>query len=90
MARTLGQNQGNTIQGTINAARDSVWVVNDSLEKLANGAAASDEIKGNIDRNVSHLKLVVNNPEIVNSGENISDLYQAITDGEAKLAELNQ
>lgn len=78
------------IQGTIRSARDSVWVVNDSLEKLANGAEASDDIKGNIDRNVSHLKLVVGNPEIANSGENIADLYQAITDGEAKLAELNQ
>jgi hypothetical protein len=78
------------IQGTIKAARDSVWVIDDSLEKLANGAAATNEIKGNIDRNVSHLKLVVGNPEIANSGEDISDLYQAITDGEAKLAELNQ
>lgn len=78
------------IQGTIKAARDSVWVVNDSLEKLTNGAEPTDEIKGNIDRNVSHLKLVVANPEIANSGEDISDLYQAITAGEAKLAELNQ
>lgn len=78
------------IQGTIKAARDSVWVVNDSLEKLTNGAEPTDEIKGNIDRNVSHLKLVVGNPEITNSGEDISDLYQAITAGEAKLAELNQ
>ena len=76
------------IQGTLKAARDSVWVVNDSLEKLANGAAVTDDIKGNIDRNVSHLKLVVANPEIVNSGEDISDLNAAITAGEAKLAEL--
>ena len=77
------------IQSTIVSARDSVWVVNDSLEKLANGTEASDDIKGNIDRNVSHLKLVVGNLEIVNSGENIADLYKAITDGEEKLAELN-
>lgn len=85
MSMTLQQ-----IQDTIRSARDSVWVVNDSLEKLANGAEATDDIKGNIDRNASHLKLVVGNPEIANSGENIADLYQAITDGEAKLAELNQ
>lgn len=78
------------IQGTIRAARDSVWVVNDSLEKLTNGAEPTDEIRSNIDRNVSHLKLVVGNPEITNSSEDISDLYQAITAGEAKLAELNQ
>ena len=78
------------IQSTIKAARDSVWVIDNSLEKLSNGAEATDEIKGNIDRNVSHLKIIVGSPEITNSGEDISDLYQAITDGEDKLAELNQ
>jgi len=75
------------ILGTIKAARDSVWVINDSLEKLANGDEFTVEINGNIDRNVSHLKLVVGNPEIANSEEDISDLHQAITDGENKLEE---
>lgn len=75
------------IQGTIRAARDSVWVIEDSLQKLADGATPSLELKGNIDRNVSHLKLVVENPQISGSGEDISDLEDAIVAGEAKLAE---
>jgi hypothetical protein len=74
------------IEGTIRAARDSVWVVTDSLEKLANGAELSNELRGNIERNVGHLKLVVANPEISGSGHDISDLHSAITDGEAALA----
>lgn len=74
------------ILGTIRAARDSVWVITDSLEKLAaNNNNLTNELKGNIERNVGHLKLVVSNPEIANSGENISDLNQAIADGEAVL-----
>lgn len=76
------------IQGTLKAARDSVWVIDDSLAKLAGGAQPTDEIKNAIDRNVSHLKLVVGNPDIANSGEDISDINAAITSGEAKLAEL--
>jgi hypothetical protein len=74
------------IEGTIRAARDSVWVVTDSLEKLANGAELSNELRGNIERNVGHLKLVVANPEISGSGQDISDLHAAITNGEAALA----
>lgn len=75
------------ILGTIRAARDSVWVISDSLEKLAaNNGTMTNELKGNLERNVGHLKLVVANPEISGSGENISDLNQAISDGEAALA----
>lgn len=74
------------ILGTLRAARDSVWVINDSLAKLANGETLTEQLRGNIDRNVSHLKLVVGNPEIANSGQDISDLNQAITSGEAALA----
>lgn len=81
-ARTLEQ-----IQATIRAARDSVWVVNDEIQKLADGQPATKERKGNIDRNVAHLKLVVADPEIVASGEDIADLQAAIVAGEAKLAE---
>lgn len=73
------------ILATIRAARDSVWVINDSLEKLAAGAPLDEQLRGNIDRNVSHLKLVVANPEIANSGEDISDLHAAISAGEAAL-----
>jgi hypothetical protein len=75
------------IQATIRAARDSVWVVNDEIQKLTDGKPANDERKGNIERNVAHLKLVVADSEISGSGEDISDLHTAITVGEAKLAE---
>jgi hypothetical protein len=75
------------IQGTIRAARDSVWVVNDTLAKLAEGAASNNELKGNLERNVGHLKLVVADPEIIASNEDIADLHTAIAAGEAKLAE---
>ena len=75
------------IQRTIIAARDSVWVITDELEKLANGYPATKECKGNIQRNVGHLGIVVSDPEIIASGEDISDLNAAIVSGEAKLAE---
>lgn len=75
------------ILSTIRSARDSVWVIENTIEKLQNGENASSELKGNIDRNVSHLKLVVSDQEILDSGEDISDLTNAIQIGEAKLAE---
>jgi hypothetical protein len=80
--RTLEQ-----IQATIRAARDSVWVVNDEIQKLTDGQPANDERKDNIERNVAHLKLIVASSEISGSGEDITDLQTAITVGEAKLAE---
>ena len=80
--RTLAQ-----IQGIINSARDSVWVITDEIEKLTAGAPPDQEHKGNIDRNVAHLKLVVADTEIVNSGEDIADLIAAIATGETKLSE---
>jgi hypothetical protein len=80
-ARTIEQ-----IQATITAARDSVWVIDDSIIKLTAGSSPSLEIKGNLDRNVEHLKLVVADQEIIDSGENIVDLQQAILDGQAALA----
>jgi hypothetical protein len=75
------------IRGTIRSARDSVWVITDEIEKLNAGGTPNENAKGNIDRNVSHLKLVVADQEIIDSGEDIADLTAAITTGEAKLAE---
>ena len=75
------------IQGTIRAARDSVWVIDDSIQKLADGQPANKELKGNIERNVGHLKIVLSDQELLDSGEDIADLQQAVTVGEAKLAE---
>lgn len=80
--KTLAQ-----IQGTIRSARDSVWVITDEIEKLTAGASPNKNNKGNIERNVGHLKLVVADTEIVNSGEDIADLIAAIATGETKLAE---
>lgn len=75
------------IRDTIRTARDSVWVITDQIEKLNDGATPNKDAKGNIDRNVSHLKLIVADQEIIDSGEDISDLIESIAEGEAKLAE---
>lgn len=75
------------INGTIRAARDSVWVISDSLQKLENGYSPTSEIKSNIERNVGHLKHVTSSTHVLNSGEDITDLLAAITNGEAKLEE---
>lgn len=73
------------IQKTIRAARDSVWVINNELQKISEGVSLTEEIRGNIERNVAHLKIVVSNSEISESGEDISDLHSAITAGETEL-----
>ncbi len=74
------------IEGTVRAARDSVWVVNDELQKLSNGGSWTEQRKGNIERNVAHLELVMSNPEISGSGLDLSDLTAAINSGKAELA----
>lgn len=78
--RTLEQ-----IQGTIRAARDSVWVINNELQKLSESGSLTEQGRSNIQRNVDHLKLVVADSEISGSGENISDLHDAISAGETEL-----
>jgi hypothetical protein len=78
--RTLEQ-----IQGTIRAARDSVWVVTDEIQKLTEREELTTEGRGNIERNVGHLRLVVADTELVASGEDIADLHSAIAAGEQAL-----
>lgn len=73
------------ILNRIRTARDSVWVINDTVEKLANGAAFVYDTKNAIDANVNHLKIIVNLPEILESKEDISDLFAAIELGENTL-----
>lgn len=75
------------IQGTIRAARDSVWVVNNEIEKMQAAGSLSEQGRNNIQRNVDHLKLVVADSEITDSGEDISDLHTTITTGETTLAD---
>lgn len=74
------------IEGTVRAARDSVWVVNDELAKLAAGQPWNNERKGNIERNVAHLELIMANAEITGAGLDLSDLTAAINVGKQELA----
>jgi archaellum component FlaC len=73
------------INRTIVAARDSVWVINNELEKLGDSLIASKETKGNIERNVKHLEHIMKDTEITGAGQDLSDLTKAIADGSAKL-----
>jgi hypothetical protein len=74
------------IQSTIRAARDSVWVISDEIEKLGTRGELTNDGRGNIERNVGHLKIVVSSTEITESGEDISDLHSSIAAGEQALA----
>jgi hypothetical protein len=78
------------IKGTIKAARDSVWVIEDTINQISNGATFNQERKENIERNVDHLKIVTSKEEIIASGEDISDLLTGIESGEAKLSEFSE
>ena len=73
------------IESTVRAARDSVWVINDEIAKLANNMPWNDERRGNIERNVAHLELVMANPDISGSGLDLSDLTAAINVGKQEL-----
>ena len=73
------------ILATITAARDSVWVIDDTIAKIET-KGHTNEFKGNLERNVGHLKIVTSDQEIVDSGNDITDLFEAITNGEAALA----
>ena len=79
--RTLEQ-----IQGTIRAARDSVWVISNEIEKLTPTGELTSDGRGNIERNVGHLKIVVSSTDVTESGEDISDLHNSIAAGEQALA----
>lgn len=71
----------------IKAARDSVWVIEDTLAQLQAGKTANNQRKGDIERNVGHLGVVVADKDVMSSGQDISDLNAAIAMGNAKLAE---
>ena len=73
------------VKGTIRAARDSVWVVNNEIQKMQEAGSLSETGRNSIKRNVEHLKLVVVNPTVISSGEDIVDLQTAITNGEETL-----
>jgi hypothetical protein len=74
------------VDGTVRAARDSVWVVTNELQKKADTGVLSEEGRGNIERNVAHLEIVMSDPQVVELGGDLSDLTAAITNGKAALA----
>jgi hypothetical protein len=65
------------IAQTISAARDSVWVVNSEISK-ENITKENVQV---VQRNVSHLEIVMGSEHVTKSGENLSDLATAIQDG---------
>lgn len=73
------------VDATVRAARDSVWVVNDEIQKKADRGELTQEGRGNIERNVAHLEIVMADPRIVELGGDLSDLTAAITNGKAAL-----
>lgn len=73
------------VDATVRAARDSVWVVNDEIQKKADRGELTQEGRGNIERNVAHLEIVMSDPKIVELGGDLSDLTAAITNGKAAL-----
>lgn len=75
------------VKSIIAVSKDSVWVIETRIEEIANGKPANKLRKSEIDSNVRHLKNVIQDEDVINSGENINDLVAAIALGEAKLAE---
>lgn len=67
------------ITQTISASRDSVWVVGDEISK----ENVTKENVQTVQRNVSHLEIVMSNEHVTGSGEDLSDLTTAIQDGNA-------
>lgn len=74
------------VDGTVRAARDSVWVVTDELQKKQERGELTQEGRGNIERNVAHLEIVMADPKVVELGGDLSDLTAAINNGKAALA----
>lgn len=71
----------------IRDARDSVTVINEELEKLVDfGWKPSLRIKDSLKRNIGHLKIVVQNENVIECDDDCADLHKAIADGEAALA----
>lgn len=75
------------IEQMVKVAGDSVWVIDQTIQKIAGGASLSLELKGDLQRNVEHLKIVTAQPDVVESGVDVSALTAGIARGEARLAE---
>lgn len=75
------------VKAMIKSALDSVWVIEDTIKQIADGQPATADRKSNIERNVSHLKLIVADKDVIDSKEDITALTKGVATGEAKLAE---
>lgn len=73
------------IDSTVRAARDSVWVINDEIQKMQDRGELTSEGRNNIQRNVAHLEIIMGDPDIVEKGGDLSDLVAAISAGKAAL-----
>jgi hypothetical protein len=73
------------VDGTVRAARDSVWVITDEIQKKADRGELTQEGRGNIERNVAHLEIVMGDPQIIELGGDLSDITAAIANGKAAL-----
>jgi ribonucleotide monophosphatase NagD (HAD superfamily) len=67
------------ITQTISAARDSVWVIGDEISK----ENVTKENVQTVQRNVSHLEIVMSSEHVTGSEEDLSDLTTAIENGKA-------
>jgi hypothetical protein len=65
-----------TIEEVIKSMRDSVWAIDDAMSKQLR-----EETYKCVERNVGHLSNLVSNPEISGYSGDISDIYNAISNG---------
>lgn len=77
------------VDDVVKIARDSVGSINEAVERMANqnytlGFERQDAI-GVISRNVEHLEMVLEDPQIIELGGDLSDLTAAIANGKAAL-----
>lgn len=77
----------NEILSDIARAKDSVMVIESTITKLDTGADPSPQLYRDIDTNVVHLQLTVDEDDIANSGEDLSELYRGIEIGNDALAQ---
>jgi hypothetical protein len=68
------------LSSTIKSMRDSVWAINDGISQ-----EYSEEVYNYIQRNVGHLNIMMSNPEISESGQDLSDIIESITIGQQYL-----
>lgn len=70
------------VAGTIRAARDSVWVIDQELSLETFRRESLNTLKAN----VGHLEIVVASEEVKSSGQDITDLTSAIARGKEAIA----